>query len=204
MKHVLFLVCMGILTLGVQAQDVKFGIQAGVNLATVKGDYDENIETNTRFYAGLDVELALSETFSLQSGLQYSMQGFKSVVDNTDTGEYIKDVYKLGYLNLPIQAKYYVANGFSVALGPQIGVLLSAKDDWEYRSVFSGNDSGEVDVKDDIESLDYGVKFGLGYRFANGFNFGASYYLGLANIVEAQNFKNQNHVIHVGIGYYFK
>ena len=63
-------------------------------------------------------------------------------------------------------AKYYVAEGFSLEAGPQIGFLMSAKMKAE-----SGGDSEEIDVKDDLKSIDFGINFGAGYKLENGLNF---------------------------------
>ena len=88
--------------------------------------------------------------------------------------------------------KYYLTKGFSLEAGPQIGFLLSAKND-------------KTDVKDSFNTVDFGVNFGLGYKLDNGLNFGARYNLGLSDINNIDNSSNKNRigVFQLSVGYFF-
>lgn len=88
--------------------------------------------------------------------------------------------------------KYYVVKGLSLEAGPQLGFLLSAKNE-------------STNVKDSFKTFDFGVNLGLGYKLNNGLNFGARYNLGLTNIndSEGSSGKNRNGVIQVSVGYFF-
>ena len=175
----------------INAQDVKFGAKAGVNFANISGDETGGLDSRTAFHVGVVAEIGISEKFSFQPELMYSQQGFKMSVFGIDaTGE-------LDYLNLPLMAKYYVADGFSLEAGPQVGFLMSAKAKAEGES---------EDLKDVTKGIDFGLDFGLGYKMDNGLNFGARYNLGLSNINDGEGsdeFKNQNAVIQLSIGYFF-
>ena len=111
-----------------------------------------------------------SEKFSFQPEIMYSRQGYS----------FGDDIVALNYLNIPLMGKYYITKGFSVEAGPQIGFLLSAKNE-------------KTDVKDLFNTFDFGLNFGLGYKFENGLNFGARYNLGLTDInnVEGSSSKNK-------------
>ena len=94
-------------------------------------------------------------------------------------------------------AQFQVADGFSIEAGPQIGFLLSAKAEAE---------GEEVDLKDFVKGLDLAAGIGVNYAMASGLNFGARYNLGLSNINDGEgsdDFKNQNNVIQVSVGYRF-
>jgi len=175
----------------INAQEVKFGAKAGVNFANISGDETSGLDSRTAFHVGLVAEIGISEKFSFQPELMYSQQGFKMSVFGIDaTGE-------LDYLNLPLMAKYYVAEGFSIEAGPQVGFLMSAK-------AKAGGES--EDLKDVTKGIDFGLDFGLGYKMDSGLNFGARYNLGLSNINDGEGsdeFKNQNAVIQLSIGYFF-
>jgi len=82
----------------------------------------------------------------------YSCQGFT-------LGD---DLISLDYLNLLLLAKYYVTKGLSLEAGPQIGLFLSA-------------DNEGRDAKDTLNSVDFGVNFGVGYKWDNGLNLGFLY-----------------------------
>ncbi len=181
----------------VNAQDVNFGAKAGVNFASITGDETDDLDMRTSLHVGVVAEIVISDKFSFQPELLYSAQGAKY----KETGD--EETYKLDYLNLPLMAKFYVGEGFSLEAGPQIGFLLSAEVDWE-----EDGDSGSVDIKDEVKGIDFGINFGVGYKTESGLNFGARYNLGLADLsdsemLEADSFKWHNGVIQVSVGYFF-
>ena len=166
----------------VSAQKIKFGAKGGFNLASVSGKNTTGKEVVTSFNLGVLSEIPVTTKFSFQPELMYSGQGY-SFNDQT---------IALSYLNLPLMGKYYVAKGLSVEVGPQIGFLFSAKNE-------------DINVKDSFKKLDFGVNFGLGYKFDNGLNFGARYNMGLTDI---NNVKNpvgtiKNSVFQFSVGYFF-
>ncbi len=175
----------------INAQDIKFGAKAGVNFASIGGDDVGDLDGRTGFHVGVIAEISISEKFSVQPELLYSAQGAKESFE----GQEIK--LNADYLNVPIMAKYYVAEGFSIEAGPQIGFLMSAK---------AKVGSEEEDLKDSIKGTDFGINFGVGYKMDSGLNFGARYNLGLADINDGEDSgssKLHNNVIQVSVGYFF-
>ncbi|OCK42303.1 hypothetical protein BA195_11820 [Tenacibaculum soleae] len=194
MKKVLLVIT--IITAGftVNAQDVKFGVKAGLNIANVSGEGIENNDARTSFHVGAVAEIEISEKFTIQPELVYSAQGAKTKEDNVDV------TMKLDYLNVPVMAKYYVAESFSLEVGPQIGFLLSAKAKAE-----QGGQSQEADIKDEakIKSVDFGLNFGAGYKLENGLNFGVRYNLGLSKVSDIPDSTGKNGTFQVSVGYFF-
>lgn len=183
MKKILVLAVFTVLGFtNVNAQEIKFGVKGGLNFSTVSGDNTENIDYVTSYHFGVVSEIPLSEKFSFQPEVLYSRQGYS----------FNNDVVALNYLNIPLMAKYYVTKGLSVEAGPQIGFLLSAKNE-------------KIDVKDAFKTVDFGVNFGVGYKLENGLNFGARYNLGLTDINDVDNSsgKNKNGVFQISVGYFF-
>ncbi|MGR7814073.1 porin family protein [Lacinutrix undariae] len=190
MKKLLFTAAIAVLGLSnVNAQEVTFGAKAGVNFANLGGDIEDN-DMKVGFHVGGVAEIAISEKFSVQPELLFSSQGTKF----EESGETLK--YNLSYINVPVMAKYYVAEGFSVEAGPQVGFLVDAKAKY---------DSDSEDIKDAFNSVDFGLNLGAGYKLDNGFNFSARYNLGLANIAKdaGDDFSIQNNVIQLSVGYSF-
>lgn len=193
MKKLFLIIAVIFLCSNVTAQEsntsddgIKFGVKAGVNFATLTGD-TEGIKSRTSFHVGALVEIPISEKFSVQPELMYSGQGAKD--ESSD------DEIKLDYLNIPIMAKLYVAEGFSIEVGPQVGFLLSAKEEFDGQS---------DDIKDFVKGTDFGVNFGLGYKMETGLNFGARYNLGLSNINDFGGDDSvKNGVFQISIGYMF-
>ncbi len=178
MKKVLLVTVIAVFGLAnVNAQEIKFGAKVGLNFASIVGDNTGELDPITDFNFGLLAEIPLSEKFSFQPELIYSGQG--------------SDV-ALNYLNIPLMGKYYLTKGLSLEAGPQIGFLLSAKNN-------------NTDVKKAFNTVDFGVNFGLGYKLDNGLNFSARYNLGLSDINNVDGFsdKNKNGVFQLSVGYFF-
>jgi opacity protein-like surface antigen len=163
------------------AQGVKFGAKVALNVATFTGDV-EDASSLVGFQVGGFAEFKVSEKFAVQPELMYSAQGASG--EGSDS--------KLGYLNIPVMAKYYVAKSFSLEAGPQIGFLLSAKEDGE-------------DFKDYLSSTDFGFNFGAGYDFTENLSAGLRYNLGLSNIIDSEDNDGsiKNSVFSVSLGYKF-
>ncbi len=191
MKRILFvMVVMAILgTTNVNAQDVKFGAKAGINLAHLRGEREtSNIRTSVHF--GLVAEYKFNEQFAIQPELLYSGQGGEE--KGTLIGADIKITNKLDYLNLPVMFKYYVTERFSLQAGPQLGILLSSKV-----KASKGSSSAEEDIEG-VKSVDFGFNLGLGFKVNKNLFFDARYNLGLNNIAEEGDAKNGTFQISVG------
>lgn len=197
-----------------QAQEVKYGAKAGLNLATLSGDI-EDLNSKIGFHIGAFAEIKFTEKFSFQPELLMSTQGAKyeysesEIFGGTEFGFSEESNLKLTYLNIPLMAKYYATSKFSLEVGPQIGFLVSAKEDYEYVETIDGDvDYSEsedgIDVKDNFKSIDFGMNFGLGYNFTDNVSAGIRYNLGLSNILEdSGDFEAQNSVFQLSLGYRF-
>jgi hypothetical protein len=178
------------------AQDTKFGAKVALNIASLTGDV-ENASSYVGFQIGGFAEFKISEKFSIQPELMYSAQGGKESI--SEEGVEIEGISKLGYINIPIMAKYYVAKSFSLEAGPQIGFLTSAKGELK-----AGGESIEVDIKDSVESIDFGLNLGAGYDFTEKFSAGLRYNFGLSNLAKDSGDDSvQNSVFSISIGYKF-
>lgn len=189
------------------AQDVKFGLKGGLNVSNFSGD-TEGIDFKSRFgfNAGGFVEIKFSEKFALQPEILYSTQGAKVDNFNLDVdgiGTVNADVaFNFAYINVPVMFKYFAAEKFSLEAGPQIGFLVSA----ETKTKVDGYGSSKVDIKDNFESIDFGLNLGAGYDFTENLSVGARYNLGLANIAkteEGDDSKVHNGVFSLSVGYKF-
>ncbi len=192
--------------------EFRIGFKGGVNFASVGGDFTDDYDGRTSFHIGGLVEIPISEKFAVQPELLYSSQGYK--IEESDTDYNFEAKTKLDYINVPIMAKYYIIDGLSAELGPQIGVLISAKD--EYDETYEGeSESGEDDVKDFYNTLDIGIGVGASYRLNNGIFFSARYVIGLSDVtneddlegefgpLDIEVFKQRNKVIQLSAGFSF-
>lgn len=164
--------------------EVKFGPKAGLNIASLTED---NTKSLTGFHVGGFAEIMISDKFAVQPEVLYSMQGAKA-----DEGD---GKINLDYIAIPVMAKYFVAEGFSIEAGPQISFVTRAE--------MSGG--GEtIDVKDFTNSTDFGLNFGLGYSLPMGVMFSGRYNLGLSDTVkDNQGDAVKNGVFQLSVGYKF-
>lgn len=192
------------------AQDIKFGAKAGLNLANMSGDVEDN-SMKVAFHLGGMAEIKISETFAVQPELLYSAQGAK----------FSDGTLSLNYLALPVIAKYAVTENFSLEAGPQFGYLLSAKA----KDTFDDNGGGTIeasakssantnaqtiqassrDIKENFKSFDLGFALGASYLLNNGMNVGVRYIMGLSDTPknDDDDFKYKNSVFQLSIGYFF-
>lgn len=192
MKKLLLMAAVAVFGLSnVNAQEVKFGVKAGVNFASITGDFTDDLDGRTGFHVGGVAEIMISDQFSFQPELLYTAKGAKFTEEGVDV-----DI-KYDYINLPLMAKYYVAENFSIEAGPQIGFLASAKFE-------AGSES--LDVKDETSGIDFGLGIGVGYKLESGLNFAARYSLGLSNTNDfegSDDFNQKNSVIQLSVGFMF-
>ena len=188
-------------------QDAKFGIKAALNIASLTGDVS-NPSSLTGFQIGGFAEIKVTEKFAIQPELMYSTQGVSE--SSIEEGVNVDADTKLGYLNIPVMAKYYATPKFSFEFGPQIGFLLSAKVD--LTASFEGESFSEsVDAKDVMSSIDFGLNLGAGYDFTEHFGVGVRYNFGLTNVIDfseaqkevAGDINAKNSVFSISAGYKF-
>jgi hypothetical protein len=173
------------LTMSAQRTDAYWGVKAGVNVATLNVEDGKDLSSIVSGHAGGLVHIHVSPHFAIQPELFLSGQG----------GEDDGDKLKLIYLNLPVLFQYMAGNGFRLHTGPQLGVLLSAKEK-------IGN--AEYEVNSSFENIDFGWEFGASYQFpGSGVGLDARYTVGLTDITESSSTDVQNRVFAFGIFYQF-
>lgn len=161
------------------------GIKGGYNLAAVSFDGEGETEQRHSFHVGIYGESFISENFSIQPELMYSQQGY--VLTNSN-GTFTQ---KLNYINLPLMLKAYPSQNLFLEAGPQIGLAVSHKE--EYDGLFSG--SQEYDPN----SFDWGINFGGGFKTDSGISLGVRYHLGLGDLYDEG--KAQNRVWQFSVGF---
>ena len=82
-----------------QAQ-VKFGVKAGLNLATLAGDDADDANSKIGVNVGGFAEIPVAETFAVKPELVFSTQGAKAETAGQDFK------LNLSYINIPILGKY--------------------------------------------------------------------------------------------------
>lgn len=199
-----------------QAQDINWGIKAGANYSKISSEIEPDYIFG--YHAGVIAEFKLSPNFALQPELLYSLEGARSEFDFSEEGfTFSSDQkIKLGYINLPVMLKYFATPGLSFEAGPQVGYLVSGKNEYEISSNFPDdfgmNEKGTEDIKDELKKISLGVNFGLGYEFQNNFFLQARYHLGVSDIsdfeedsedMEGEFEELKNRSFQLSVGYKF-
>lgn len=169
-----------------QTPDIKLGAKAGLNISTLSNMDDS--KSKAGFHVGALAEIFINEKFSVQPEILYSSQGVKG-------NEGFK--FTLDYINVPIMAKYYVIDGLSIQAGPQIGFNVKADMDTKEMGIKISKD-----VKDNVNTVDFGLNFGAGYELPMGLFADVRYNLGL-NKVNKEGESSKNGVFQLSVGYKF-
>jgi hypothetical protein len=165
-----------------------FGVKAGLNVATLKFDEDDDEETGslTGAAAGVFLSKMLNDMWGVNVEGLFSQKGAKAKVGD--------EKFKLTYIDVPVlltlSPKSSGSARFNVHTGPQLSFNTKAEAQ-------SGDQ--KVDVKDQIKSTDFGWVLGVGVSGGR-FSADARYTLGLSKIAEdGDNVKNRVFSILVGV-----
>ncbi|KGO92879.1 porin family protein [Flavobacterium subsaxonicum] len=173
---------------------VSFGVKGGVNFATLNGDI-ESPDSRTSFHVGVLAEFPIAEIFSIQAEALYSGQGAEFDFEGSD-GD--KAELQLDYINVPVLAKFYLFEGFSIEAGPQFSFLLNDEIDFNPNS--NSGDS-PTPFRDSLKTFEVGVAGGVTFQTAMGLFATARYNQGITDIADDINV--QNSVFQLGVGYKF-
>lgn len=142
-------------SLFVNAQETKFGVKAGVDLATIKVKFAGTSvsSSETGFFLGGFANIGISDKFSVQPELMY--------VAITDSN----------FLSVPILAKYDVAEKIGLMAGPSLNYFSDAEEDKLKINIDFG---GMYDITEEINvNLKYSL--GMGDVSVSGIFIGAGY-----------------------------
>lgn len=208
----LFLLALLFVATSFYAQDVKYGIRGGLNLANVDFEVSGNgvsvgIDTDSRtsFYFGGFAEFSLPDSaHKIQTGLAYHANGFKYDVDEE------KGNFLISQINIPALFKFNAAKGLYINGGAYVGIIVAAEAEVEYYDPFEDRIITESDdVGDAFNTLDLGLSIGAEYNLENGLFFDIRYNYGLLNIADddegfdGETIEIKNRVFTLGLGYKF-
>jgi len=141
---------------------VHVGVLGGLNLATISIDPDPGADFSGRTVFGFGgvVGVGLGENTSLYVEPMYIEKGgVRSAIGEDDEVKTDNEI-KLAYLDVPFMLRFALGSGNIqpyVMVGPTIGFNLTAKVEES-----GGSNPGERDMKEDINSVDFGFGFGAG------------------------------------------
>jgi hypothetical protein len=208
------------------AQRVAFGFKAGVNLANLVTDLDDrgiDYKWKTGFHIGAGINWEVSDNFSINPDLLYSLKGtiqkvdltyptFISGVGTASLNDQSESDVSLSYVELPVWFRYKFENGFYANAGFYLAGRVGYYTTTERRTTqtvpgqtpVTKTESSNSSDDDDWAFMDFGLKFGAGFKTEFGFDISAHYDMGLVNldVDPAEDFYFQNRVIGVTLAYW--
>ena len=202
MKKIIILALGLFATAAANAQDVRFGVKAGLNLPNIiKDDGNNNFSTkvNPGFNAGVTVDIPLVSGLAFTPEVLFASKGYKAT---TSLGEFTQTTY---FVDVPILASIKVAgSGLNIVVGPQVSFLTSTKNKFE--NGFGTVESEYNEDSDKFKKSLLGGVIGLRYDINDKFDIHGRYALDFQKNNEdgtsrTPEFKNQ--VFSVGVGVKF-
>lgn len=183
-------------------QPVTLGIRGGVNFAkqVVSSDDGSSFspKNNVGVNFGVSVDIPMMESLYLQSGLYYTVKGYKF------EGDGYTEKASPSYLELPILTSYrYNFSDFTqlqINFGPYLAYGIAGK----YKLKRDGGEEEDEDFFDDeTNKFDAGLAIGAGMTFGHIF-VGINYDLGLTNILkDSDDTSVKNRCLSINVGYNF-
>jgi hypothetical protein len=172
---------------------IEFGLEGGANWSTIQGL--EGSKTLPGFNLGFYFDIKLKNpSWMINTGVivkspmgannlpVYSLNN--DTLDQAFAGGHVER--KLRYFNVPVLIKYNFKNNLFIKGGIQLGLLNKAFDEFFNTIIEKDDITFKLKTKDQFNSIDAGLAFGLGYRLlkGNGMNLTLQYYYGLTDITK--------------------
>lgn len=185
----------------------EYGAKVGANASYL---INSELDIKPGLAAGGFVYYKLNKTFSFGAELMYSGQGvqisetgrFPNSDNEPVSADYYK-AYKLHYLNIPFITKVNVYKGFYTELGFQMGWLLNGTYEIDVEGMDYRDETVNLKEYKDLNKLDLGMNFGLGYEHKSGFLVDVRYNLGFRNTFTNEDQNYLNSVVQTTVGYKF-
>lgn len=194
------------ITTSALAQKTRFGIETGLNIATLKitpksAFNADELTSKLGVRVGALVDIGLGNGFSIEPGLIYSRKGVK--FSSRFLGMSYETQYRYNYIEIPLYAKYNY-KGLLIGAGPYIGILAGAslKGVTEDTTITEKIPIGNDPKTDGVTRMDAGLNFKVGYMFPIGLFLTIQYGLGLSNTSPGVGFTAKNSTISFSVGYY--
>lgn len=194
-SKLIFLLLFALLVQTSKAQ--VFGVKGGINFANMTfstSGMDISPKSIVGFHVGPVADFELHESLYFNTGLLYSLKGFKLEFEGEGVTE------QLNYLEIPLNIAYKFSTSettnFFIQAGPYLGYALSGKNKMDGETV-------DVEFGDgQMKRFDLGLGIGLGLELGPIVP-SVSYQFGLANLSDDSDITVKNKVLQVSIAYMF-
>jgi hypothetical protein len=170
----------------------SIGAKGGLNFSSLiaGSGLGESFSFTKNFHAGLFVSYRVRNV-AIQPEFIFSQQGATGRFNNQS----LNTSYQ--FFNVPVIVKYYFGKYFNVQVGPQIGVLLKAREDFVANSAWVTLDQNSAPW---LNTADGSICMGIGYETNFGLTLETRYALAFTPI---RNFSGTayNEMFQFSVGY---
>ncbi|MEC5394945.1 porin family protein [Bergeyella sp. RCAD1439] len=200
------------LAMGSLAFAQQFGVKGGLNVSSISKEGFSDAKSKAGYYAGVFMNAPIAENFSIQPELIYNNLGAKATSSTTVAGTTLSSstrTINLDYVTVPVMFQYHVVPQFYMEAGPEFGFLVNAKSKGE-TTIAGISTSFNNDIKDKMNTFNFGLGLGAGFNVTNNFGINARYVAGFTDLnkdgqtsLTNSDSKNRNNNFQVGISYKF-
>lgn len=189
-KSILAVVAIAAMAVSAKAQDNKYYLKAGFNMANVSTSKDGSYDNSTSlpsFHAGFMADLPLGTLLSVQPGLLFTGKGTKLEYGNSSDAVYFKNSVNPYYIELPVNLLVNIPlvdgeSKFFIGAGPYAAVGIAGKYKTTIKVPGSTiNTEGNIKFTNDdpttsaeenaglgrMKRFDYGINGTAGFAFKN-------------------------------------
>jgi hypothetical protein len=165
-----------------QAQQIIPGFKGGLNVANLSNTGDDNRISG---HIGFFLHTKIARGWAFQPEILYSGQGDRYWDGNT------RFTTALNYIDIPLMFQFYPIHRFYLEFGPQLGILVAARD--------KGPGGYNADVSGSVHKTDATLNLGMGVRATDMLGFYMRYGIGLSDVSRDDNFSTANRVFQLGV-----
>ena len=156
-----------------ESGNTGFGVKGGYNFSRPYGDGVSNVSAYHNFHAGVYGQFGFDNFSSVQIEVLYNRKGYNNEVNIAGNNPIAANSTRLDYIELPILYVANLTNNFSLHVGPQVSLLINAKQGGKSYEL---SDAG-------FNSVDYGGIVGAAYRIGPA-RIGARYDLSFGKVFD--------------------
>lgn len=194
MKKIIFALCLGC-SMAAQAQNLRWGVKAGLNINDPSGNYNGGPETHYGPAAGIKGEFAFKDAAKglyVMAGLEWSQKGYKSPIFSTDgvndiKGEAFRENISVNYLEMPLHIGYKIPCSGRISIlgeaGPYIAYAAWGKETLNHPDYESYNTS-RIFGDGGFKRFDTGIGLNIGIQIDRHYQIMAGYERGFVNQVK--------------------
>lgn len=190
---------------------ITFAPEVGVNMSSMAlkvvtpvATFNDNSKYQPGVRAGVAMDIALDENFSVQPALYYNLLRTKNemsalgITSSTNTSVH--------GLQLPIYFMYKShevgAGRFFAGIGPVLSLYLAGNT--KSGSISEKMNFGNDPAEDDMKSFDFGGSANIGYELSSGLFLRLYYNYGFANLAPGgdKNYSARSHSLGLSVGYF--